>query len=172
MRPPLRLSPVDAVVLWQPARYWPPGTCPWWWNMARRFMQPGFGHCLVLFYDPDGDAYCVLDPVFGGVQARAISAATLTLRSLIRQYPASHWAIVRRDRHDCPPLVRGPLTCVSVAKAVLGLGGRSWTPYQLWRQVTAIPGVMHGGIPEAAPEARRSQDDAGAAEGTPRRAGA
>ena len=118
-------------------------------------MAPGFGHCLVLFYDPDGDAFLVLDPVFGGIQARAIAARTLTLFKIMRQYPASHWAIVRRDRYDCPPLVRGPLTCVSVCKAVLGLGGRSWTPYQLWRQVTALPGVAHGEVSSPAPETRR-----------------
>lgn len=118
-------------------------------------MREGFGHCLVLFYDPDGDAWCVLDPVFGGIQARALAAPTFTSHRIMSQYPHTHWAIVRRDRYDCPPLVRGPLTCVSTVKAVLGLGGNSWTPYQLWRQVVAIPGVVHSAIPEAAPEARR-----------------
>lgn len=140
------MSAVDAIVLFQPARYWPPGTCPWWWTLARRFMAPGFGHVLVLYRDPDGDAWCVVDPVFGGIQARALSCATFTLLQVLRQVgPYSHWAIVRRDRHDCPPVVRGPLTCVSVVKAVLGLAGRSWTPYQLWRQMEALPGVVTGG---------------------------
>jgi len=118
------------LVIFQAERPWP---APRWWRIARRFIHPQFRHVLVLFYDPDGDAWCVLDPVYGGIQARALSARRLTLQALLAQYPATHWALVPRDRHQCPSLVRGPLTCVSVVKAVLGLGGRSWTPYQLWR---------------------------------------
>lgn len=162
MRRPLRLSPVDCIVLFQPARDWPPGACPWWWRFARRFMAPGFGHCLVLYYDPDGDAFCVIDPVFGGIQAQALSAATFTVQDIVRQVgPVSHWAVVRRNRHGNPLVVRGPLTCVSVTKAVLGLAGRSWTPYQLWRQIKALPGAVTSEISTPAADARRDPGHAG-----------
>ena len=152
MRKPLTLSPVDALVIFQAERPWP---APRWWRIVRRLFPREFRHVLVLFYDPDGDAWCVLDPVYGGIQARALCARRLTLQALLAQYPATHWALVPRDRHLMPRIVRGPVTCVSVVKAVLGLGGRSWTPYQLWRQVTALPGVERGAV-EGAPQAQAS----------------
>src|SRR5687767_4465568 len=113
------LSPVDCLVIWQPGeRDWP--GCPWWWKLVRRWLQPGFGHVLVMFYDPDGDAWLILNPVFGGIQARAIAGSQRALTGpILSQYPGTCWALVRRDRAVCPPLIRGPLTCVSVVKAVL-----------------------------------------------------
>ena len=143
MRKPLALSPVDCLVIFQGERPW---HAPRWWRAIRPWFHPQFRHVLVVFYDPDGDAWCIVDPVYGGIQARAMSACRLTLHDLQRQYPATHWALVRRDRTVCPRVVRGPLTCVSVVKAVLGLGGRSWTPWQLWRQVIALPGVEYGEV--------------------------
>lgn len=133
MRPSLPLTPVDCLVIWQPSQDWP--GCPLWYRLVKWCLKPGFGHVLVLFYDPPGDAWCVINPVYGAIQAQAISAPPLTLQWLLAEYPGTTWASVRRDRYACPRIIRGPLTCVSVVKAVLGIGGWSWTPYQLYRQL-------------------------------------
>jgi hypothetical protein len=125
------------LVIFQPGHDWP--GAPWWWRIAKRYMQPGFGHVMVCFYDPDGDAWCIIDPVYGGIQARAIACGGRLLTGrILADYPGTAWAVIRRDRAVCPPLVRGPLTCVSVVKAVLGLGGRSWTPWQLHQQIEGM----------------------------------
>lgn len=133
MRQPYQLSPVDAVVIFQPGHAWP--GAPWWWRIIKRWFKPGYGHVLVLYYDPDGDAWLVLNPVYGGIQARAIAGSRTLTGHVLKDYPGTTWRMVRRDRAICPPLVRGPLTCVSVVKAVLGMGGRAWTPWQLCRAI-------------------------------------
>lgn len=101
-------------------------------------MRPGYHHVMAMFYDPDGDAWLVLDPIFGGLQCRALTDSPSLTVQLLAAYPCTAWAMVRLDRHAYPVCTRGPLTCVSVVKALLGLRGWSLTPYQLYRQIEAL----------------------------------
>lgn len=154
MRPPLTLSPVDILVVWQPSHDYP--AQPWWWSMAKRWLKPGYGHVLCMFHDPDGDAWVVINPVFEGIQARAFSARTLSVQDLVAEYPATAWRLVARDRSGGVPTVRGLMTCVSVVKSVLGLGGAAWTPWQLLQQIDAMQAVTADGRVRQAPEGSRA----------------
>lgn len=161
MRPSLTLSPVDVLVLFQPALDW--DGMPLWWRVAKRWLRPGYGHVMCLFYDPDGDAFCVINPTLSGMQARAFSARTLSVQTLLREYPATAWRLVRRDRSDGVQTVRGLVTCVSVVKSVLGLGGRSWTPWQLLQQIDSMQASAADG--RLAEDAESSRAHCGGAQG-------
>ena len=104
---------------------------------------------------PDGDAWWVINPTFAGMQVRAFSALTLSVQDLVREYPATAWRLVQRDRTAGVQTVRGLVTCVSVVKSVLGLGGRSWTPWQLLQQIDAMQaGAADGRLAQVAETGR------------------
>lgn len=135
------LSPLDHLVLFQPGRR--RRDMPLWWRVYRRWLRPGFVHCMVLSYDPDGDAWVVVDPLIGGIQVRALKGGSVTCADLLRQYPHTAWVVVRRRRDLFADRWRWALTCVSVTKAVIGEGGNAWTPWQLYRRLVS-QGFQHG----------------------------
>jgi hypothetical protein len=138
--PRLPLPPVDYLLIWRPAQ---PGG-PWWWRLAKRWLDPAHGHITLVFFDAGGNAWVVIDPLFGGIEIGALPSS-LTVRQVLAYYPdrTAMAFLPRRTRdhrgHRTPSL----LTCVAVVKSITGMGGWSWTPLQLYRQIERMTADGH-----------------------------
>jgi hypothetical protein len=134
LAPPL--EPVDWLVLFLPATY--ARHLPWWWRFAVRFMDPRFGHVILVAILPEADVWLLMDMQFGGLQVRALPL-TVTCARLLQEYPtATTYCVVRRPRYLFPKRALWGCNCVTLAKAVLSLRGLIITPRQLHRRLVAL----------------------------------
>lgn len=113
---------------------------PRWW---RRFLRPGFRHCLALLETAMPDHWIEVDPL-----------AHMTGVRLWWPFDHKHIAVniiprataaVEIDVPDeAPKIARWlwPATCVETVKRIVGLRDY-WaiTPYQLFRRLSAVPGA-------------------------------
>jgi len=104
---------------------------PHWWN---RLLRPGYRHCYLLIWE--GCVWLYLDPtmdrarvlvldLFDGFQHPAVWIEDETARIF------EAWPTAESDRLRTPWLL-GPITCVELVKAFLGISNPFiWTPWQL-----------------------------------------
>ena len=163
----LALPPVDYILIWRPAL---PGG-PWWWRLAKRWLHPGYGHVSLAFFDPGGNSWVIIDPLFGGIEVGALPAS-LTVRQVLAYYPdRTAMAVLPcrpRDHRGNRPI--SALTCVSVVKSIVGLGGWSMTPLQLFRQIerASLDGHVEAeGGQGGGASPRGGEEAAGGGEGQP-----
>ena len=104
----------------------------YWWS---RFLTPGFGHCYLLMQT--GGRWVILN---WGVDALRLAVTHMPTYASLSEFlrPGDTAVRVRaelRERYRAP-WVFGPLTCVEMVKAVLGIRS-PWilTPHQLYRRV-------------------------------------
>lgn len=119
-----------------PAAWWiefhDPDPAHWW----MRFTEKGFGHCSAFALLDSG--WQVVDCVSDGLKVYWLDG-----RHDLVEFWRSRGALVLVANARARPLgnLRGPLTCVSVVKALLGVRGFSVTPFQLCRRLME----EHGG---------------------------
>jgi hypothetical protein len=95
-------------------------------------MRPGYGHVVVAWWDTKAKVWIVVDPKYGAMEITALSHR-YGLADVLRMWPHTEALHVRVE--DWQPRPRGLVTCVSLAKAALGIGGWAVTPWQLRNQL-------------------------------------
>lgn len=105
---------------------------PYWWA---RFLKPGFGHTYLLMQT--AGRWVVLNY---GVDALCLAVTHIPAYASLGEFVKPGDTVVRvraelRERYRVP-WVFGPLTCVEMVKAVLGIRS-PWilTPHQLYRRI-------------------------------------
>jgi hypothetical protein len=102
----------------------------WWLRLVLRFLKPGFKHCQV-FVPGDGARAIVINGAANQLFVYQ-SHPGLLMESILAQ-GLTYLAVPLRV-NDKPSLC-GLLTCVSVVKQVLGVGGWAITPWQLYKHL-------------------------------------
>lgn len=117
-----------------------PDSGPWWLRLwKKRWAKPGFHHVSLAGFDPDGSAWIIIEAHKWGIECRAKSAL-YGFEDILTEHRPTTWLPVRRSRSLDETTTRGPITCVSVVKAVLGERCRAITPYQLYRHLLEVEG--------------------------------
>lgn len=109
---------------------------PWWWRYWRKnWCDPEFGHVVIVKWDNVHNAWAVLDYAFGGIHLLGYEEE-FTLEQLAFNFYASRVFEIIVPEHPTRFRPVGIISCVSLAKGVLGM--RGWrssfviTPKQLW----------------------------------------
>jgi hypothetical protein len=101
-----------------------------------RILKRGYQHVFAL--RRDGAVWVVVQPTFSFIDVDLIRN-DLTPWQLFPGFAIQHVTVMRRAQWDIGEFTLGPLTCVTLMKALLGI--RAWhivTPHQLFKRCTQI----------------------------------
>lgn len=111
---------------------------PWWLRWIARRLAPNRAHCGMYFLDPEGGSWVVINPVFGKLDVYGVDGS-VPEQAMFERYGLEGGVVsvdAPREQGHGRFVVRGPLTCVVVVKAIIGV---RWplviTPWQLYRRL-------------------------------------
>lgn len=112
-----------------------------WWDI---FTRKGWRHCFIWWQPPDTDAIIQIASLFWGISLH-FSQGDIddALMMLANERVISSILVVDCDLPGPLPFVtHGPITCVTFAKATMGIRARHiWTPHQLHRYLLTQKGA-------------------------------
>ena len=126
---------VDALIVWLDTEGG--RNRPWWWWWTR----PGWRH--VCAFVPAAGGFISLDSYHSYVDIRWWPIDLV--QRAIEMATAAGWVHSQRSREVWRP--RGPITCVTVTKALCGISAPCvWTPHALWKHLVEQDGRGDGWI--------------------------